>query len=160
MDIGAILIGIALLVGGAAYVARPLFERPIGDGQGRAASASPRVQLTTQRDAIYALIRELDADYATGKVNNHDYQALRKQYVAEGVSILKQLDTLTSEEGRVALEAEIEARVLALRRTQPAAESAGRQPATRFCTQCGHPAALEDRFCARCGTSLEGTASA
>jgi len=116
--------------------------------------------LTARRDAIYALIRELDADYETGKVNDHDYQALRKQYVAEGVSVLKQLDTLTGEDGRIAIEAEIEARVLALRRTHPTVETADRQPATRFCTQCGHPADLEDRFCARCGTSLEGTASA
>lgn len=160
MDIGAILIGIALLVGIVAYVARPLFGRPYHDREGGAASASPHTQLTTRRDAIYALIRELDADYQTGKVNNYDYQALRKQYVAEGVSILKQLDTLTSADGRDALEAEIEAQVLALRRTQPVTEATDRQPATRFCSQCGHPADPEDRFCSHCGAALKGTASA
>ena len=157
MNVGAILVGIALLVGVAAYVARPLFERPSGENQGRIVEASSRAQLITRRDAVYALIRELDADFQTGKINDQDYRALRKRYVAEGVSVLKQLDALAGEDSRTALEAEIERRVLALR--QVPAQAVAHQPATRFCSQCGHPADPEDRFCAHCGTSLKGTAS-
>jgi hypothetical protein len=57
----------------------------------------------------------------------------------------------------VALEAEIEAAVLALRQ----ARAPTKQPAsqlTRFCTQCGQPAVPEDNFCGRCGASLTRTA--
>jgi len=115
--------------------------------------------LITRRDAIYALIRELDADHQTGKINDEDYQALRQRYVTEGVAVLKQMDAMPSQDGRGALEAEIEAAVLALRRAHAAPAPTGPQSATQFCTQCGHAVDPEDRFCARCGASLKEAAS-
>jgi hypothetical protein len=153
MNIGAILVGIALLVPVVAYVARPLFEKQSGGSKGRAISASPRAQMTARRDAIYALIRELDADYQTGRINDEDYQTQRKLYVAEGVSLLKSLDALADEDGRDALEAEIEAAVLALRQKPGFYESAA-----RFCTQCGYRTDPADNFCGRCGAPLRRTA--
>ncbi len=151
MDIGAILVGIALLTLSGAYVARPLFA-------GLPASPSPealdpRAVLVARRDAIYALIRELDDDHLTGKVNDQDYQLQRKHLVAQGVAVLKQLDDLGGEDREAALEAEIEAAVLALRK--PAAHRKG----ARFCTQCGQPVTPEDNFCAHCGHPLKETAA-
>ena len=159
MNVGAILVGIALVIGVAAYVARPLFERPTNGRREQADTASTRAQLITRRDAIYALIRELDADHQTGKINDEDYQALRQRYVTEGVAVLRQLDAVPSHDGRGALEAEIEAAVLALRRAHAAPAPAGPQSATQFCTQCGHPIDPADRFCAHCGASLKEAAS-
>ena len=159
MNIGAFLAGIALLVVVAAYVARPLFEGSSSQGQTRGGDVDSRAQLTARRDAIYALIRELDGDYQTGKINDEDYRAQRKHYVAEGVAMLQQLDALSSRDSRVALETEIEAQVLALRQVEPAPVGMNHGPASRFCTQCGHPADPEDRYCGNCGTALSGTAS-
>jgi hypothetical protein len=156
MNIGAILVGIALTVGVAAYVARPLFEQPSNGTQKKDTSAVTQAQLTTRRDAIYAIIRELDADYQTGKINEEDYQAQRERYVAEGVSILRQLDALPGEESLAELDAKIEAQVLALRRVQSPPADNGQQSAARFCTQCGNAANPEHRFCARCGAPLKG----
>lgn len=153
MNIGAMLVGVALLVLVVAYVARPLFERRVSGSNGRAVLNTSRAQLLARRDAIYALIRELDADHQTGKTNDEDYQAQRERYVAEGVSLLKQLDALPSENGRAVLEAEIEAAVLALRQAHPSTN----QPA-RFCTHCGHRTDPEHRFCGRCGAPLKRTA--
>jgi hypothetical protein len=188
MNIGAVLVGIALLVLVAAYVARPLFERQAGRSNGRTTNASPRVQLVARRDAVYALIRELDADYQTGKVNDEDYQAQRERYVAEGVSLLKRLDALAGEdsfdgstlrehpepvEGELAEvelcistdstpgRAALEAEIEAAVLTLRQAGAPTKQPAsqpTRFCTQCGQPAAPEDNFCGQCGASLKRTA--
>jgi predicted amidophosphoribosyltransferase len=73
--------------------------------------------------------------------------------------VLQQLDALSSQDGRVALEAEIEAKVLALRQAQAVPGSASQQSIDRFCSQCGQQVDPEDRFCASCGTSLKGTAS-
>jgi NADH pyrophosphatase NudC (nudix superfamily) len=117
------------------------------------------VQLISRRDAIYALIRELDADHQTGKINDEDYQALRQRYVTEGVAVLKQLDAMPRRDGRAALEAEVEAQVLALRRSGAAPAAAGPRSSAQFCTQCGHPVEPADRFCARCGAALKETAS-
>jgi hypothetical protein len=144
MNIGAILVGIALLVLAGTFVARPLFKRQTGGNGRRAISAGPRARLTTRRDAIYALIRELDADFQTGKINAQDHQSQRQFYVAEAVSLMKQLDALASDNGRSALEAEIEARVLALR-----------EPVARFCTRCGQRADFGDSFCGHCGAALK-----
>jgi hypothetical protein len=158
MNVGAILVGIALVVGVTAYVARPLFQRSSGGIQAGDANIGARAELATRRDAVYALIRELDADYQTGKLNTEDYQALRERYVADGVSILKQLDALPDESSRADIDASIEGRVLALRQISAAPADNGQQPATRFCTQCGHPASPEHRFCARCGAVLKDVA--
>jgi hypothetical protein len=149
MNIGAILVGIALLVLVTAYVARPLFEKQGRGNNGRATNALPHTQLIARRDAVYAIIRELDADHQTGKINDEDYHIQRERYVAQGVALLQQLDALASENGHAALEAEIEAAVLTLRQTT--------QP-THFCTQCGHPTTPGHNFCGHCGTPLERTA--
>jgi hypothetical protein len=158
MNIGAILAGTALLVLVVAYVARPLSEKASGGNGRRMAGLSPQAQLIARRDAIYALIRELDADYQTGKVNAGDYQAQRKRYVAEGVTLLKQLDALSDKNRRAALETEIEAAVVVLRQAHPVPQVARHKLVDRFCTRCGHPATLEDNFCSRCGTRLKRTA--
>jgi hypothetical protein len=184
VNIGAVLVGIALLVLAVAYVARPLFEKQARGNNGHVVSARPRSteaherqdQLTARRDAVYALIRELDADFQTGKITEEDFRAQRERYVMQGVSLLKQLDTLSSDgafekvrkSGGAALEAEIEAAVLELRQKPGFREHVpwravpGKpgfyEPATRFCTQCGQPAALEDNFCGQCGAPLKRTA--
>lgn len=153
------MVGIGILVGVAAFVARPLFERSSEAKEERGATFATRAQLTARRDAVYALIHELDADHQTGKVNAQDYGAQRARYVAEGVSILKELDALPDEDSRAALESEIEAQVLALRQAGAAASDNGQEPVTRFCTQCGQAAGPEHLFCARCGAPLKGVAA-
>jgi len=158
MNMGAILTGSALVIGVIAYVARPLFDRPPRGVRIRDANGARRARLSHQRDAIYALIRELDTDHQTGKITEEDYRALRERYVSEGVSVLKQLDALPATDGRVALDNEIEAQVLTLRRRQPTT-GASRHTAAEHCTQCGHPADPDDRFCARCGAPLKGRPS-
>ena len=154
MNIGAVLFGFGLVVLVVAYVARPLFDRQPIEEQDQKGSAVSRAELTKRRDALYALIRELDADFGTGKTDEEDYHAQRERLVAEGVAILKQLDALSRDDVQAGLEAEIEDRVLTLRRTKAPDE----QPSARFCTQCGHLADREDRYCAQCGASLKETA--
>ncbi|MGD9100552.1 MAG: zinc ribbon domain-containing protein [Anaerolineae bacterium] len=151
MSIGAILVGGALLALSGAYVARPLFK-----GAARSADphADPQTQLTARRDAIYALIRELDADHREGKLNDEDYATQRELYVAEGIALLKQLDDLPQDDSQAALDARVEAAVLALRQARAPASEAQQEPAGRFCTQCGHKADPEHSFCGRCGAQL------
>ena len=158
MNIGAILVGIALVVAVTAYVARPLSEGTPSGVRIRDAGGARRARLSHQRDAIYALIRELDVDHQTGKITEQDYRSLRERYVTEGVSVLKQLDALPATDGRSALDNEIEEQVLTMRRRQPT-DRASRRTVVEHCTQCGHPADPEDRFCARCGASLKGRPS-
>ncbi len=90
MDIGSLLLGLALLLVIAFIVARPLLEKTVVREQG----ASPADQLLASRERVLTELRDLDFDQAMSKINAVDYAAQRAQLVAEGVAILKQLDAL------------------------------------------------------------------
>lgn len=90
MDIGSLLLGLALVVVIVFIVTRPLVEHTgLRDGP-----ASPADQLLGRRERVLIQLRDLDFDSATGKINADDYAAQRAQLVAEGVALLKQLDAL------------------------------------------------------------------
>lgn len=156
MDIGAILVGLGLLVMVVAFVARPLFDRGPTDVDVYKLNGDPVAQLSRERDAIYALIRELDSDFETGKITEHDYRVTRERYVADAAAILRQLDAYAGEDRQTALDAEIERRVLELRQAIATVAHGPAQAGNLFCTQCGKPADPDDRFCAQCGASLRG----
>src|SRR5262245_35153258 len=90
MDLGSILLGLALVVVVVFVIAQPLLEQT----NRRAQPATPAEALLNARERVLGQLRDLDFDNATGKVNANDYAALRAKLVAEGVTILKQLDAL------------------------------------------------------------------
>jgi hypothetical protein len=155
VDIGSLLLGLALLVIVAAYVARPLFER----APAQPAEAAPHAELLAERENVLAALRELDFDYATGKLDEADYQGQRARLVSQGAEVLRQLDAAGAADSQPApsLDEQMEAAIAALRRT-PASNGKMAAPATtpeRACPNCGAEAAPDDRFCARCGARLE-----
>ncbi len=90
------------------------------------------VLLNSQREAIYATIRELDFDFETGKITQDDHAAERAIWVERGVNTLKAIDSLQQQNGdRVSvvesaspanaseadLDAQIEAAIASRRRT-------------------------------------------
>lgn len=86
MQIIAILIGLGLLAAIAYYVSRPLLRQRGG------VDVTTIASLELQRDALYAQIRELDMDHATGKTNDEDYQQIRAELVAQAADVLKRID--------------------------------------------------------------------
>ena len=176
MDIGSLLLGLALLLVIAFVVARPLLEQT---GL-REAPPSPADRLLGDRERVLTQLRDLDFDHAMSKINEVDYAGQRGQLVAEGVAILKQLDGLGLAPGQPAGAPpapadEIEAAVAQLRarraasaRTAPAGDAEAEIEASvaerrssklpggdqLFCGQCGAEAVAGDRFCARCGSPL------
>lgn len=122
-----------------------------------AAVADPLVELEERRDSIYQAIKELQFDYEVGKVSEADYLAFDSQFKAQAVTVLKQIDELTTVDPE--LDAQIEAEIAALRRNgrvpSAAAEPAAVQPAAaQFCPQCGHKVQPGDRFCGKCGMAM------
>ena len=74
MEILVVIIGLLLTVGVGWYIAQPL----------------------TQRDLLYAQIRELDLDHATGKTNDEDHNRIRAELVTQAADILRRIDGLTA----------------------------------------------------------------
>src|SRR5574341_249333 len=118
MDIGSLLLGLALLLVVAFIVARPILERQSMPEK----ETSPADRLAAERETVLAAMRDLDFDHATGKISDEDYTPQRARLVAQGVAVLKQLDALSPAMPERALSAEeaIERAVAARRRSDRA----------------------------------------
>lgn len=164
MDLGSLLLGLALLLLVAFVVARPILERQ----DATEIEISRADQLVAERESLLTTLRDLDFDYATGKISEEDYVPQRAQLVAQGVAVLRQLDALgvVGRDGAARVEDEVE-QAIAARRKPRAAQSAeaqietevaarrrsdGRRGAT--CPHCGAAANGGDRFCPKCGQAL------
>jgi hypothetical protein len=183
MDLGSLLLGLALFLLVAFIVARPLIEK-----RGlREKELGPADRLIARRDIILNALRDLDFDHATGKIADDDYAPQRAQLVAQGVAVLKQLDELGAvgerlqpgadrieqavaarrrarRDGEGESDDPIEAAIAARRRSASAPVSASGAVGAPLqgvtCPHCGAAAQAGDRFCSRCGQSLSLTCAA
>jgi hypothetical protein len=156
MDVGSILVILAMFILVAGFLARPLLEK-----RGFSVTQSSRhlSELQTERDKILLILQELDMDHAMGKIPTEDYESQRPGLIARGAAILREIDELggsvfapasvkaTSEEGQD-LEAIMEKEILR-RRKRSSVEPVA------FCTKCGNRILAGDRFCTHCGTKVQ-----
>ncbi len=148
MDLGSILIILALVLLAAAFIARPLAEHKsasIAEGDRRLST------LQAERDRVLDTLQESDMDYTMGKVLEEDYQIQRASLLARGAEILKAIDKMEAvaveSSSEMDLEAELEAAVARLRSVQ-------RGTSGGFCGACGGAVVASDSFCSHCGASL------
>ncbi len=170
MDLSALLLLIALLLGVGLYLAAPLIFEP---RRRNAHEESGEVSsLMAERDRVINSLQELDFDFKLGKIPDEDYPTQRMELLQKGAAILRQLDDLQPQpisddeiERRIERAAaarradaavkteppsddEIES-MLAARRKQRKGRSAG------FCPKCGKAVLVSDQFCANCGKALK-----
>lgn len=130
MDLGSLLLFIALLVICALYVARPLLSEADED-------ISPELaNLQAEHARVLEALLELDADWELGKVPEEIYQPQRQQLLAEGAAVLRALekvdvDTLPAA-SQPADADELEAMIASYRKqakktAKPAAKKGGRK---------------------------------
>lgn len=128
---------------------------PLLRGAPAAAERSPEqralAELSLQHDITLTSLRDLDADYSAGKLNQDDYAAQRASLLAEGVEVLQKIDALKTQlvQAHPALDAAIEAEVRA-RRVTPALAVEG-----ATCPTCGATVRPTARFCDQCGAVLQ-----
>jgi hypothetical protein len=152
MNLAAIIIGVAIAVAVAAYVAEPLIR---GQRDRKHQTSNINYQgadLELEYRATLEAIRELDFDFQTGKIVEEDYQLLRERYVLQGAALLQKLDQLGARRASETISDQIEALVLARRKAGSQARPA------QACPACGQPCRAGDRFCGKCGARLEGRA--
>jgi len=167
MDIGSILLILGILVVVALYISQPLMNR-----HSTAVSEHDHEysMLLAERDRILNALQELDFDNILGKIPEDSYPAQRTELLQRGAAILQQLDEHfdpeTADDMGVQLEAildthredtagsehpssddKLEATIASRRRAQKS-RSGG------FCPHCGHALKQSDRFCSKCGNSI------
>jgi hypothetical protein len=144
-----VLAGVVVLVAAVVlYVGGPL----LGGAEALDPVDRRAVALLTEREALLATLRDLDADRASGRLGEADYQRLRAESVQRGVTILAALDSLAAETAgaTATLSAGLEEEI------SRASGQAGAAAAGRYCPACGHACGPADSFCGGCGRPLPG----
>jgi Double zinc ribbon len=139
MSIGALLIGIAILLLTGVALADPWTRRRLRNSNGDSKDP-PRPE--DGKAVLYAL-RDLDFDYQTDKITESDYGTLRSKLLAEAAVSLEAAD-----DSRQTTEAQLERAVLSHRK------NAGTKGS---CPECGSRVEGAHHFCSHCGTSLPET---
>ena len=137
MSLESILLGLALLVIVALYLARPLLK----PAPRTSAVTDRRRELERNKEAYLDEIRSLDFDHETGKVPTEVYEEQRAHLVQEAAVVYKELDVLPAAGEDVYTQIEVA--------MAPTGNGQG-----GFCTNCGQPHDVGDKFCARCGQPL------
>lgn len=144
------LFGIALLIAGglAIFVAAPLLA---AEGTGDAflpVDVTLASDLKRRRMVIYENLQDLDFEYKAGKIAQNDFDALRRNYLADAAQLML---AAQEQEHMTEQEALIEREVARLRKRQKA--SAGESYA---CPKCGFENPLPVKFCGECGAPIPG----
>lgn len=150
--IGVALAAFLLLLAAVYLMARP-YLAPLPEPEDLSVE-----QLRADRERLRAQVRELDADFETGKLAREEYERLRARRLQqiEGVTRrIRELEHLEEEAAEPApvpvppeeLERELERRIAERKRLLAELEA-------RTCPTCGTPTEPEDRFCRHCGAAL------
>ena len=170
MDLSAILLLIALLLGVGLYLAAPL----IFDSRRHSTNEESREisSLMAERDRVINSLQELDFDFKLGKIPDEDYPTQRAELLQKGADILRKLDAL---QPQPVSDDEVEARIeqaaaarradAALKTEAPSDDEIESMLAERrkgrkgrsagFCPKCGKVVLVTDQFCANCGKALK-----
>ena len=81
------------------------------------------------RENAFEALRDLQFEYATGKLSTSDYEQLKARYEVQAADILQQIDAIQP------------------RKTKNA-------QGTHTCPRCSTVLTAQDKFCTRCGTKL------
>lgn len=173
MDLGAVLLLVALLLVVGLYLSAPLFgrtRRPVAQETLETSS------LLAERDRVIAALQELDFDFKLGKVPAEDYPVQRASLLEKGADILRKLDALlpatrAAPAGQLDPGARIERAAAAGRPDGGSSEdlladdriesmlsarrAARRATSAGFCPNCGKPSLITDEFCSHCGKRLK-----
>ncbi len=115
MDLGSILLILALAILVGLFIARPLLEVKRLEFDKQENEDHHRSMLMAERDHILDALQELDFDHALGKIPEEDYPFQRSAFLQRGANILRELDSLLAAEEEVAAEDRLEASIAARR---------------------------------------------
>jgi cytochrome c-type biogenesis protein CcmI len=144
----SVIVGAVLLVAAVVlFILQPMLS-------GQRASMHRELDEPTEAEArrrvTLLALRDVEYDYATGKLDENDYRTLKRELSAEALTALERFDAETAA-GPAAAPPEMEAEIARLR--------GGLQSGTT-CSTCGSSNDPGSRFCAYCGSALSAAGGA
>ena len=138
--------GLVALAGG--YVLSPLF-RETKEAQGMDLPDETELdRLLDRKSVIYRSLKDLNFEYAMGRLTDADFRRLEADYKNDAALLLEKLDQLgDSKDLDNAIEKNIAARKAALFATGPDRK-------TGSCPSCGAEIVPGKKYCADCGKRL------
>lgn len=142
--LGAVLVAAAVVL----YVVQPVFS---GEKASLASLDEEFTEAEARRHLSLVALRDVEYDYATGKVDERDYRRLRDELGREALDALREVRrsrerTESPPPAKDAVADDLEQEIAAYR----AALRAG-----TLCDRCGAANVAEALFCAACGSRLE-----
>ncbi len=148
-----------LMIGACYWIINPLLREE--DFQnGRAQQPEDiLVKLSSKKEGVYAIIKELEFDLNMGKLSDEDFQILKRQYLQEAAGYMEEIDKLESSQATDSKPAGADGE----EEIQPQTDSRHMHGSTArkyiYCTACGEKAAAGDRYCGACGANLHKRAN-
>ena len=142
--LGAVLVAAAVVL----YVVQPVFS---GEKAPLVSLDEEFTEAEARRHLTLVALRDVEYDYATGKVDERDYRRLRDELAREALDALQEVRRSREQAGgppraQDTLADDLEQEIAAYR----AALRAG-----TLCDRCGAANVAEALFCATCGSRLE-----
>lgn len=144
------LLAIAILMtaGLMIYVAAPLLAPAGGGDSTLPIDVTLQSDLKRRRMVIYDNLQDLEFEFKAGKIAPEDYEALRRNYLAEAAQLmLAAQDQEKMSEHEALVEREVAEQRAILRNAAPP---------SYVCSKCGHENPLPVKFCGECGAPLPG----
>lgn len=151
------------------WVLKPMLSSEIQHDVAQLHNQQLLEELSLQREAIYAAIKDMELDFESGKISESDFQQGRLKFMQQAAGILKKMDALAIDDAEQ-LDAQIEALLSSTKiddtvradarenlKVQRASLQDDSAEAGRTCSKCGKSVHADDAFCAHCGTSLSVT---
>jgi hypothetical protein len=129
------------------YVLKPLLKEPNGNLDIELLAETELDRLLNRKTVIYGNLKDLEFEYAMGRLSDADFQQLATGYKNEAAAILQRLDQLgDAQNPEDALEKEI-----ALRKSRRYGSGAKQARDASGCPSCGAEIIPGKKFCADCG---------
>jgi hypothetical protein len=95
-----VLLAVAIVTLVAWFVTAPLRDRPSAGPDRDTEREAELADLEARKEAKYRQIRDAEADHASGKLSDEDFQRLDRELRGEAIDILKKLDRLRARHGK------------------------------------------------------------
>ncbi|MCF7796826.1 MAG: hypothetical protein K9N11_01725 [Lentisphaeria bacterium] len=131
------------------WVISPLFKRSglIYEVHGQAED------LEDKKMRVYGNIKDLEFDYAMGRLSEMDFQDIRKQFTREASEVVARLEELQKHDLDALIEADLK-RFNHETEAEPETKTESKLT-EKYCIECGHKNPAKAKFCAACGEKFE-----